>query len=87
MSNVPVFVGLDCHQDSVQVCVLDGDGRRLLNRSCPNDWVRIAQAVEPLGRVEGAAVEAWRGAADLSEQLRSQGAGRWTWPTPATWGG
>jgi len=33
MSSVPVFVGLDYHQDSVQVCVLDADGSRLANRS------------------------------------------------------
>jgi len=72
MSTVTCFVGLDYHQDSVQVCVLDGDGRRLLNRSCPNDWLRIAQAVEPLGRVERAAVEACCGAADLSEELRTR---------------
>jgi len=71
MSNVAVFVGLDYHQDSVQVCVLDREGRRLLNRSCPNDWRAIAAAVEPLGRVERAAVEACCGAADLSDELRS----------------
>jgi transposase len=69
MSNVAVFVGLDYHQDSVQVCVLDREGRRLLNRPCPNDWRAIARAVAPLGRVERAAVEACCGAADLSEEL------------------
>ena len=57
MGNVPVFVGLDYHQDSVQVCVLDRQGRRLLNRPCPNDWRVIAEAVAPLGRVERAAAE------------------------------
>ena len=76
MGNVPVFVGLDYHQDSVQVCVLDRQGRRLLNRSCPNEWRAIAAAVEPLGRVERAAVEACCGAADLSHELRS----RADWP-------
>jgi transposase len=70
MSNVPVFVGLDYHQDSVQVCVLDARGRQLLNRSCPNDWGKIAEAVRPVGRVERAAVEACCGAADLAEELR-----------------
>ena len=33
MSNVPVFVGLDYHQDSIQVCVLNQKGDVLLNRS------------------------------------------------------
>lgn len=72
MGNVPVFVGLDYHQDSVQVCVLDRQGRRLLNRSCPNDWRAIADAVAPLGRVERAALEACCGAADLAEELRGK---------------
>jgi transposase len=71
MGNVPVFVGLDYHQDSVQVCVLDRQGRRLLNRPCPNDWRAVAGAVGPLGRVGRAAVEACCGAADLAEELRS----------------
>ena len=33
-----VFVGLDYHAESVQVCVLDRDQKQLANRSCPNDW-------------------------------------------------
>lgn len=32
MENVPVFVGLDCHGGSVQVCVVDGEGTVLVNR-------------------------------------------------------
>ena len=75
MSNVAVFVGLDDRQESVQVCVLDREGRRLLNRVCPNDWRKIAEAVEPVGKVERAAVEACCGAADLSQELRSRA--RW----------
>ena len=37
MSNVPVFVGLDYHQDSIQVCVLNQQGDVLMNRSASND--------------------------------------------------
>lgn len=37
MSNVPLFVGLDYHQDSIQVCVLNQKGDVLLNRSVAND--------------------------------------------------
>ncbi len=33
MCSIPVFAGLDYHQDSVQVCVLDQDGNVLANRS------------------------------------------------------
>ena len=33
-----VFVGLDYHSSSVQVCVMDANGHMLLNRSCANEW-------------------------------------------------
>ena len=33
MDKLPVFVGLDYHQDSVQVCVLDSGGKVLGNRA------------------------------------------------------
>ena len=72
MSSVSCFVGLDYHQDSVQVCVLDGEGRQLLNRSVPNDWAKIAEAAASAGAVERAAVEACCGAADLSEELNAK---------------
>lgn len=72
MSTVTCFVGLDYHQDSVQVCVLNKAGRPLLNRSCGNDWRQIAAAVAPLGVVKRAAIEACCGAADLAEELAGQ---------------
>jgi transposase len=72
MSTVTCFVGLDYHQDAVQVCVLDGQGRQVLNRSCPNDWRQIAEAVGPMGVVKRAAIEACSGAADLSEELAAR---------------
>lgn len=72
MQSVPCFVGLDYHQDSVQVCVLDRDGRQLLNRSCPNDWRKISEAAAAVGVVERAAVEACCGAADLAEELATR---------------
>jgi hypothetical protein len=37
MSIVTTFVGLDYHQDSVQVCILDSHGNVLTNRSVEND--------------------------------------------------
>src|SRR5688572_19712123 len=76
MRSVPCFVGLDYHQDSVQVCVLDADGGQLLNRSCPNDWRKISDAAAAIsdaaaavGAVKRAAVEACCGAADLAGEL------------------
>lgn len=79
MSIVPtrrVFVGLDYHQSSVQVSVLNEQGKMLANRSCPNAWKSIAQLVQQHGGLVQAAIEACCGAANLAEQL-SQKAG-WT---------
>ena len=70
--NLQLFVGVDYHQDSVQVCVLDGQARVRLNRSLGNDWRQIREAVrsaEPAGRVSRVAIEACCGAADLAQEL------------------
>jgi len=72
MSNVPVFVGLDYHQDSVQVCVLDQQGTVLLNRAAANDCQALGRLVGPLGVVQRVGIEACCGAADLGQQLVEQ---------------
>lgn len=70
-----MYVGLDYHQGSVQVCVLDAEKRQLVNRRVGNDWREIVSAVGALGAVglEGmrveAAVEACCGSASLAEEL------------------
>ena len=69
MDKVWVFVGLDYHQDSVQVCVLDSGGKMLGNRVCDNDPRRVAEYVATHGRVRGAAMESCEGAADFAEGL------------------
>jgi len=69
MSNVPVFVGLDYHQDFIQVCVLNQKGDVLLNRSAANDCQELGRIVQPLGVVQRVGIEACCGAADLGEQL------------------
>ena len=75
MSSVPsetVFVGLDYHLESVQVCVLAKNGKMLVNRSCRNDWRAVAAVVrDRLGsQVEvQAAIESCCGAADLADEL------------------
>jgi transposase len=69
MESVPVRVGLDYHQHSVQVGVMDMEGRLLGNRACENDWQAIASFAEGYGHVTGAAVEACTGSADLAEEL------------------
>ena len=69
MCNLPLFVGLDYHQDSIQVCVLNRQGDVLLNRSASNDCDQLAKLVNPLGQVERVGIEACCGAADLGQQL------------------
>jgi transposase len=69
MSNVPVFVGLDYHQDSIQVCVLDQQGKVLANRAADNDCQAVARVVNPLGLVQRVGIEACCGAADLGQEL------------------
>lgn len=69
MSTVSVFVGLDYHDRSVQVCVLDWEGKVLSNRSVANDVEEITEVVgDKSGRVF-AAVEACNGSADLADKL------------------
>lgn len=75
MVSVPVHVGLDYHQDNVQVCVLDDQGRTMLNRSLVNDAELICQVVGRRGRVRSAGIESCCGAADLAEDLIRRG--RW----------
>jgi transposase len=69
MSSIPVFVGLDYHQDSVQVCVLDQEGKTLGNRSLGNDADAIESFVNRHGVPRRMAIEACCGAADLAEEL------------------
>jgi hypothetical protein len=40
-----VFVGLDYHAQSVQLCVLTREGRMLVNRSCEHNWQTVAAVV------------------------------------------
>ena len=75
MMSVTRFVGLDDHQDSVQVCVMDADGQTLANRSVENRWPAIVAVLEdtvedddgPL--VVKTSIESCSGAAHLAEEL------------------
>jgi transposase len=66
-----LFVGLDYHQDFVQVCVLDESGKVVKNSKVDNDWRKITAAV-PAGATVQAALEACCGAADLADELVEQ---------------
>ena len=76
MVTITRFVGLDYHQDSVQVCVMDSEGSLLANRSVSNNWIAIRAAVRhtlPTGSsgplVVRASIECCSGAAHLAEEL------------------
>jgi len=69
MNTLPIFVGLDYHQDSIQVCVLNQKGDVLLNRSVTNDSRELVRVIEPLGAVQRVGIEACCGAADLGQEL------------------
>lgn len=69
MTSLPVFVGLDYHQDTVQVCVLDSEGKTLCNRSVTNSASAIERTMVRLGTPKRVAIEACCGAADLTEEL------------------
>jgi hypothetical protein len=71
MDKVTYFVGLDYHQGSVPVCVMDRGGAILANGSRGNSWKEFAAVVtrlNPAARVE-AAIESCSGAANLAEEL------------------
>lgn len=76
MSSVALFVGLDYHDDEVQVCALDGDGKVVLNRKLDNNVAKIQAAVEARGQVRRAAIESCCGAANLADALILRG----DWP-------
>jgi transposase len=69
MSKVTVFVGLDYHKDSIQVCVMDQNGKVLANRSCENNAWAVDKVVADFGDHVRGAIEACCGAADLADEL------------------
>ena len=73
-----IFVGLDYHLASVQVCVMASDGTVLTNQSCPNDWRSVMAVVQRWCTADThveAAIESCCGAANLADELISRG---WT---------
>jgi transposase len=69
MSSIRVFVGLDYHPGSVQVCVLDQQGRLLCNGTRPNCGAELNRVVRQHGNQVQAAIEASPGAANLAQEL------------------
>ena len=69
MSKVTIFVGIDYHQDVVQVCVMDRQGQVLANQSVSNSVEGLAAVVAPHGSEVHAAIEACGGAAAMADAL------------------
>lgn len=73
MGNVPVFVGVDYHQDQLQVCAIDQAANVRVNRGCANDAAAVAGLLRGLGGVTAVAVEACCGAAAFGQELAALG--------------
>jgi len=69
MSNSKVFVGIDYHQTSIQVCVISREGSVLANRSIDNEMGALLPMLNRFGTVGGIAIESCCGAAALADEL------------------
>ena len=72
MSKVTVYVGLDYHKDSIQVCIMDPTGKVLANRRCTNQVEALVALVGGFGDDVHAAVESCSGAAALVDELATR---------------
>jgi len=69
---VLVNVGVDYHDESLRVCVLEEDGRELFNRSLPNDPGAVRDLVISFGWPRMVVIEACCGAANFAAELIRQ---------------
>jgi transposase len=70
--NLPIFVGIDYHQKTIQVCVMDQQRKILANQAVANDPEAVARVVAPFSSNVHAAIEASTGVADFAEKLIAQ---------------
>lgn len=73
MNSVTHYVGLDYHQNSLQVCIMDQHAQVQLNRRYDNDLASLLPVLSQAGPVGKIALEACEGAADLGEALAQAG--------------
>jgi transposase len=66
-------VGIDYHEERVQVSILDSTGRQLGNRSLVNEVEEVARYVASFGAIKGVALEACNGAASFADELSLKG--------------
>ena len=69
MNTVPVYVGLDYHDETIRVCVIDQSGDVLLNRDVVNNEQQVALLIGRHGDPQGVVIEACCGAADFATKL------------------
>ncbi len=69
MTILALYVGLDYHDDTIQVCVMNEAGVELVNRSVPNDVEMVGELIWNYGPPRSVAIEACCGAADFIEDL------------------
>jgi len=72
MFNLPVFVGIDYHTKTLQVCVMDSQRKIHANQSIENSPEAVFQIVAPFGNNVHVAIEACTGAADFAEELATK---------------
>jgi len=72
MLNLPIFVGIDYHTKTIQVCVIDQQRKILANQSVENSPEAVFRIVAPFGSNVHVAIEACTGAADFAEQLTTK---------------
>ena len=63
------FVGLDYHEEMIQVCVLNANGDTLVNRKVANDVEVVGELIWKQGPPTAIAIEACCGAANFIEEL------------------
>ena len=69
MLNLPIFVGIDYHTHTLQICVMDQQRKLLANQSVENSPEAVFRIVAPFGSHVHVAIEACTGAADFAEEL------------------
>jgi hypothetical protein len=72
MLSLPVYVGLDYHLATIQVCVMDQKGKILANVSVGHSPEAVRKVVAPHGNKARVAIEAATGAAEFAELLITQ---------------
>lgn len=68
--NLSLYIGLDYHEETIRVCVMNQDGTVLVNRNVGNRLREVQALVESQsGTVRGVAIEACCGSAQFATEL------------------